>query len=86
MDVRKSVQKKRKGKHFHETSSSFKALYFTCSTWREISHNKGVTMNKGNGVWKQEIADICGKRIYTAFLEGKLVTRFKPVQHESLLP
>lgn len=78
MDVRKSVQKKRKAKHFHETSRPSKALCFTCNTWRAISHNKGVTKNKGNGVWKQEIADICGKRrIYTAFLVGKLITRFK---------
>lgn len=58
-----------------------------CNTWKDISQNKGVTMNKSNGVWKQEIADICGKRrIYTAFLEGKLVTGSKPVQHENLLP
>lgn len=43
-----------------------------------MSHNKGLTMNKDGGVWEQEIESTCGKRrIYTAFLEGKLVTRFK---------
>lgn len=41
------------------------------------THNKGVTMNSNDGVWKQELVNTCGKkRIYTAFLEAKLVRRF----------
>lgn len=71
-------KKKRKAKHFHETSSSYKAMCFMCKSGGGMSHNKGLTMNKDGGVWEQEIESTCGKRrIYTAFLEGKLVTRFK---------
>jgi hypothetical protein len=53
------------------------AMGFRCNTCGEKTHNKGVTMNSNDGVWKQELVNTCGKkRIYTAFLEAKLVRRF----------
>lgn len=55
----------------------YRWVWVLCATLEGKTHNEGVTMNNNNGVWKQEPVHTCGKkRIYTASLEAKLVTRF----------
>lgn len=79
MDISKSIQKKKGRQNIFMKLRVHTRLCVLCvKVGGGMSHNKGLTMNKDGGVWEQEIESTCGKRrIYTAFLEGKLVTRFK---------